>query len=100
MFVSRADPEKEPPLVTSNTILAAEYPVEKLVCYVSDDGGGLLTFEAMTEAASFANLWVPSCRKYKIEPRNLESYFNLKKDPYKNKVLSDSVKDGRRVKRD
>ncbi|KAL3630852.1 hypothetical protein CASFOL_023836 [Castilleja foliolosa] len=61
MFVSRADPEKEPPLVTSNTILAAEYPVEKLVCYVSDDGGGLLTFEAMTEAASFANLWVPSC---------------------------------------
>ncbi|KAL3630858.1 hypothetical protein CASFOL_023842 [Castilleja foliolosa] len=47
MFVSRADPEKEPPLVTSNTILAAEYPVEKLVCYVSDDGGGLLTFEAI-----------------------------------------------------
>ncbi|KAK6140951.1 hypothetical protein DH2020_025305 [Rehmannia glutinosa] len=60
IFVSTADPEKEPPLVTANTILsilAADYPVEKLSCYVSDDGGALLTFEAMAEAASFANLW-------------------------------------------
>ncbi|KAL9268219.1 26S proteasome regulatory subunit 7-like protein [Drosera capensis] len=38
------------------TILAADYPVEKLSCYVSDDGGALLTFEAMAEAASFENL--------------------------------------------
>ncbi|GER46779.1 cellulose synthase-like protein [Striga asiatica] len=103
VFVSTADPEKEPPLVTANTILsilAADYPVEKLACYVSDDGGALLTFEAMAEAASFANLWVPFCRKHGIEPRNPESYFNLKKDPYKNKVLKDFVKDRRRVKRE
>ncbi|KAK6118478.1 hypothetical protein DH2020_047745 [Rehmannia glutinosa] len=103
VFVSTADPEKEPPLVTANTILsilAADYPVEKLACYVSDDGGALLTFEAMAEAASFANIWVPFCRKHSIEPRNPESYFNLKKDPYKNKVLSDFVKDRRRVKRE
>ncbi|KAE8670989.1 Cellulose synthase-like protein D2 [Hibiscus syriacus] len=66
VFVSTADPEKEPPLVTVNTILsilAADYPVEKLACYVSDDGGALLTFEAMAEAASFANIWVPFCLK-------------------------------------
>jgi len=103
MFVSTADPEKEPPLVTANTILsilAADYPVEKLSCYVSDDGGALLTFEAMAEAASFANLWVPFCRKHDIEPRNPESYFNLKRDPYKNKVRSDFVRDRRRVKRE
>ncbi|KAL6533438.1 Cellulose synthase-like protein D3 [Orobanche minor] len=103
IFVSTADPEKEPPLVTANTILsilAADYPVEKLACYVSDDGGALLTFEAMAEAASFANLWVPFCRKHNVEPRNPESYFNSKKDPYKNKVLSDFVKDRRRVKRE
>ncbi|XP_043717006.1 cellulose synthase-like protein D3 [Telopea speciosissima] len=103
VFVSTADPEKEPPLVTSNTILsilAADYPVEKLACYVSDDGGALLTFEAMAEAASFANLWVPFCRKHDIEPRNPESYFNLKRDPYKNKVRPDFVKDRRRVKRE
>ncbi|PKI61186.1 hypothetical protein CRG98_018417 [Punica granatum] len=57
VFVSTADSEKEPPLVTANTILsilAADYPVEKLSCYVSDDGGSLLTFEAMAEAAGFA----------------------------------------------
>lgn len=103
MFVSTADPEKEPPLVTANTILsilAANYPVEKLACYVSDDGGALLTFEAMAEAASFADLWVPFCRKHDIEPRNPESYFNMKRDPYKNKVRQDFVKDRRRVKRE
>ncbi|CAA2992695.1 cellulose synthase D3 [Olea europaea subsp. europaea] len=103
IFVSTADPEKEPPLVTANTILsilAADYPVDKLSCYVSDDGGALLTFEAMAEAASFANLWVPFCRKHDIEPRNPETYFSLKKDPFKNKVRQDFVKDRRRVKRE
>ncbi|RAL46320.1 hypothetical protein DM860_015313 [Cuscuta australis] len=103
IFVSTADPEKEPPLVTANTILsilAADYPVEKLACYVSDDGGALLTFEAMAEAASFANIWVPFCRKHNIEPRNPESYFNLKTDPYKNKVKADFVKDRRKAKRE
>ncbi|KAF2306713.1 hypothetical protein GH714_020767 [Hevea brasiliensis] len=103
VYVSTADPEKEPPLVTANTILsilAADYPVEKLSCYVSDDGGALLTFEAMAEAASFANIWVPFCRKHGIEPRNPESYFTLKRDPYKNKVRPDFVKDRRRAKRE
>ncbi|CDY38080.1 BnaC02g06930D [Brassica napus] len=103
VFVSTADPEKEPPLVTANTILsilAADYPCEKLACYVSDDGGALLTFEAMAEAASFANIWVPFCRKHAIEPRNPDSYFSLKRDPYKNKVKPDFVKDRRRVKRE
>lgn len=103
VFVSTTDPEKEQPLVTANTILsilAADYPVDKLACYVSDDGGALLTFEAVAEAASFANLWVPFCRKHDIEPRNPESYFDLKRDPYKGKVRSDFVKDRRRVKRE
>jgi len=103
IFVSTADPEKEPPLVTANTILsilAADYPVEKLACYVSDDGGALLTFEAMAEATTFANLWVPFCRKHNVEPRNPESYFNLKIDPYTNKVRPDFVRDRRRVKRE
>lgn len=103
LFVSTADPEKEPPLTTANTILsilAAEYPVEKLACYVSDDGGALLTFEAMAEACSFADLWVPFCRKHDIEPRNPDTYFSLKGDPTKNKSRQDFVKDRRRVKRE
>ncbi|KAL2227895.1 cellulose synthase-like protein D4 [Sesamum indicum] len=103
VFVSTADPEKEPPLVTANTILsilAVDYPVEKLACYISDDGGALLTFEAMAEAASFADLWVPFCKKHDIEPRNPESYFALKGDPTKNKSRPDFVKDRRRLKRE
>lgn len=103
VFVSTADPEKEPPLTTANTILsilAADYPVEKLACYISDDGGALLTFEAMAEAASFANIWIPFCRKHDIEPRNPESYFSIKGDPTKNKRRADFVKDRRKVKRE
>ncbi|KAJ6739530.1 CELLULOSE SYNTHASE-LIKE PROTEIN D4 [Salix koriyanagi] len=103
LFVSTADPEKEPPLVTANTILSilsVDYPVEKVACYISDDGGALLTFEAMAEAASFADLWVPFCRKHNIEPRNPETYFSLKVDPTKNKSRIDFVKDRRKMKRE
>lgn len=103
VFVSTADPEKEPPLVTANTILsilAVDYPVEKIACYISDDGGALLTFEAMAEAASFANIWVPFCRKHDIEPRNPDTYFQQKGDPTKNKRRSDFVKDRRKVRRE
>ncbi|KAL9370359.1 hypothetical protein Peur_035499 [Populus x canadensis] len=103
LFVSTADPDKEPPLVTANTILSilsVDYPVEKVACYISDDGGALLTFEAMAEAASFADLWVPFCRKHNIEPRNPETYFNLKVDPTKNKSRPDFVKDRRKMKRE
>ncbi|KAF9676416.1 hypothetical protein SADUNF_Sadunf09G0136300 [Salix dunnii] len=103
VFVSTADPDKEPPLVTANTILSilsVDYPVEKVACYISDDGGALLTFEAMAEAASFADLWVPFCRKHNIEPRNPETYFSLKVDPTKNKSKPDFVKDRRKMKRE
>ncbi|KAI0496764.1 hypothetical protein KFK09_023088 [Dendrobium nobile] len=103
VFISTADPEKEPPLVTANTILsvlATEYPVDKLAIYVSDDGAALLTFEAMAEAASFAEIWVPFCRKHCVEPRNPEAYFNLKLDPTKNKKQPDFVKDRRWIKRE
>jgi hypothetical protein len=90
-------------LTTATTILsilAADYPVEKLACYVSDDGGALLTFEAMAEAASFANIWVPFCKKHDIEPRQPDSYFSIKGDPTKGKRRSDFVKDRRKVKRE
>ncbi|KAL6900950.1 hypothetical protein ACP4OV_005626 [Aristida adscensionis] len=59
------------------SILAADYPADKLTCYVSDDGGALLmlTREALTEAAGFAGLWVPFCRKHGVEPRSPEAFF-------------------------
>lgn len=103
VFISTADPEKEPPLVTANTllsILATEYPVEKLSVYISDDGAALLTFEAMAEAVAFAEVWVPFCRKHSIEPRNPEAYFSIRNDPTKNKKNPDFVKDRRWIKRE
>ncbi|KAL8225274.1 hypothetical protein R6Q57_017831 [Mikania cordata] len=103
IFVSTADAEKEPPLVTANTILsilAVDYPVDKIACYLSDDGGSLVAFEALAEAASFAKTWVPFCRKHEIEPRNPEAYFAQKGDPLKNKRRVDFVRERRKVKRE
>ncbi|KAL4591056.1 hypothetical protein LXL04_004004 [Taraxacum kok-saghyz] len=103
VFISTADPDKEPPLVTANTILsilAVEWPIEKVSIYISDDGGAILTFEAMAEAVEFGHLWVPFCRKHNIEPRNPESYFTQKTDPTKNKKRADFVKDHRWMKRE
>ncbi len=72
LFVSTVDPLKEPPLVTANTvlsILAVDYPVDKVSCYVSDDGASMLSFESLSETAEFARKWVPFCKKFNIAPR-------------------------------
>ncbi|KAL2511642.1 Cellulose synthase A catalytic subunit 3 [UDP-forming] [Abeliophyllum distichum] len=103
IFVSTVDPLKEPPLVTANTvlsILAVDYPVDKVSCYVSDDGSAMLTFEALSETSEFARIWVPFCKKYNIEPRAPEWYFTQKIDYLKDKVQPSFVKDRRAMKRE
>ncbi|CAI5526194.1 unnamed protein product [Closterium sp. Naga37s-1] len=103
VFVSTADPFKEPPLVTANVILsvlAADYPVDKVACYLSDDGASMLTFEALMETANFSRLWVPFCRKHAIEPRAPEMYFAGGVDYLLGKVNADFVKERRRMKRE
>ncbi|OEL33836.1 hypothetical protein BAE44_0005141 [Dichanthelium oligosanthes] len=102
-FVSTVDPTKEPPLVTANTvlsILAVDYPVDKLSCYVSDDGAAMLTFEALSETSEFAKKWVPFCKKFNIEPRAPEWYFQQKIDYLKDKVAASFVRDRRAMKRE
>ncbi|XP_042425999.1 cellulose synthase-like protein D2 [Zingiber officinale] len=104
VFVSIANSKKEPTVLEiANTILsvlAVDYPTEKLCSYVSDDAGNILTFEAMVEAASFAKLWIPFCRKHDIGCRNPEIYFNSTQDPYINPRHTDFVNDRRRLKRE
>ena len=78
VFICTADPYKEPPLGVANTalsVMAYEYPTEKISVYVSDDGGSELTLFTFMEAAKFAGYWLPFCRKKKIEERSPESYF-------------------------
>ncbi|CAN4116445.1 unnamed protein product [Withania somnifera] len=103
IFVSTVDPMKEPPLITANTvlsILAVDYPVDKVSCYVSDDGAAMLTFEALSETSEFARKWVPFCKKFNIEPRAPEWYFSQKVDYLKNKVHPSFVRERRAMKRD
>ena len=101
IFVSTVDPMKEPPLITANTvlsILAVDYPVDKVACYVSDDGAAMLTFEALSETSEFARKWVPFCKKFNIEPRAPEWYFSQKIDYLKNKVHPAFVRERRAMK--
>jgi cellulose synthase A len=101
IFVSTVDPLKEPPLVTANTvlsILAVDYPVDKVSCYVSDDGAAMLTFETLSETSEFARRWVPFCKKFNIEPRAPEMYFAQKIDYLKDKVQPTFVKERRAMK--
>ncbi|KAL8110428.1 cellulose synthase A catalytic subunit 6 [UDP-forming]-like [Apium graveolens] len=103
VFVSTVDPLKEPPLITANTvlsILAVDYPVDKVACYVSDDGAAMLTFEALSETSEFARKWVPFCKKFNIEPRAPEWYFAEKVDYLKDKVHPTFVRERRAMKRD
>ncbi|XP_022719962.1 cellulose synthase-like protein E6 [Durio zibethinus] len=84
IFVCTADPLIEPPSMVINTVLsvmAYDYPPEKLSIYLSDDGGSDLTFYAMLEAATFSKKWLPFCKEFKVEPRAPEAYFRTAFEP-------------------
>nr|POE46283.1 cellulose synthase-like protein e6 [Quercus suber] len=84
IFVCTADPTIEPPAMVINTVLsvmAYDYPPEKLSVYLSDDGGSVLTFYAMLEASRFSKIWLPFCKKFKVEPRSPEAYFRTAVEP-------------------
>ncbi|MED6182631.1 hypothetical protein PIB30_030370 [Stylosanthes scabra] len=83
LFVTTADPVLEPPIITANTVLsllALDYPSNKLACYVSDDGCSPFTLYALVEASNFARLWVPFCRKYNIQLRAPFRFFSTTTD--------------------
>ncbi|XP_058223179.1 cellulose synthase-like protein G3 isoform X2 [Rhododendron vialii] len=78
VFICTADPHKEPPVSVVNTalsVMAYDYPAEKLSVYVSDDGGSDLTLFAFVEAAKFGSHWLPFCRRNKVVERCPEAYF-------------------------
>ncbi|KAL7218915.1 hypothetical protein ACSBR2_012059 [Camellia fascicularis] len=80
MFVTTADPVLEPPILTVNTVLsllAVDYPADKLACYVSDDGASPLTFYSLVEASKFAKIWVPFCKKYNVQIRAPFRFFSV-----------------------
>ncbi|THU48252.1 hypothetical protein C4D60_Mb09t24290 [Musa balbisiana] len=84
IFVCTADPVAEPPALVISTVLsvmAYDYPPEKLSVYLSDDAGSELTFYALWEAAQFARHWLPFCRRHKVEPRSPAAYFSSRSHP-------------------
>ncbi|KAK4435502.1 Cellulose synthase-like protein G3, partial [Sesamum alatum] len=78
IFICTADPYKEPPIDVVNTalsVMAYDYPTEKLSVYVSDDGGSELTMFAFMEAAKFGKQWLPFCRENNITDRCPDAFF-------------------------
>ncbi|KAL6657841.1 hypothetical protein ACP70R_005621 [Stipagrostis hirtigluma subsp. patula] len=100
VFVTTANPIDEPILYTMNSILsilATDYPADRLACYVSDDSGALILYEALVEVAKLATLWVPFCRKHCIESRAPESYFEQEVPPQTGGAPQEIMDDYRRV---
>lgn len=78
IFVCTADPTMEPPSMVVNTVLSVlsyNFPPEKLSVYLSDDGGSELTYYALIEASEFSKHWIPFCKKFNIETRSPQAYF-------------------------
>ncbi|GAB4857627.1 hypothetical protein Ancab_015533 [Ancistrocladus abbreviatus] len=78
IFICTADPFKEPPMGVVNTalsVMAYDYPAEKISVYVSDDGGSELTLFAFMEAAKFSRYWLPFCKRNKVVERSPEACF-------------------------
>ncbi|XP_027928940.1 cellulose synthase-like protein H1 [Vigna unguiculata] len=101
LFVTTADPVLEPPIITINTVLsllALDYPTNKLACYVSDDGCSPLNFYALLQASNFAKLWVPFCKKYSIQLRVPFRYFSTNTNPANNQDSPEFVQEWRRLK--
>nr|XP_048319850.1 cellulose synthase-like protein G3 isoform X5 [Ziziphus jujuba var. spinosa] len=102
VFICTADPYKEPPMRVVNTalsVIAYDYPTEKVSLYVSDDGGSAPTLFALMEAAKFASHWLPFCRKNNVAERCPDAYFaanhfssSSDSETQKIKILYESVK--------
>ncbi|PIN09006.1 Cellulose synthase (UDP-forming) [Handroanthus impetiginosus] len=78
VFICTADPQKEPPATVEATVLsvmAYDYPVEKLSVYVSDDGWSEVTLFALMEAVEFGKVWLPFCKTNRVIERCPEAYF-------------------------
>ncbi len=94
VFVCMADPILEPPMLVVNTVLsvmAYDYPTEKLSVYLSDDAASQLTFYAMLEASRFARHWLPFCKNFKVEPRSPEVYFSSMPEVHDPKLAQNSA---------
>ncbi|XP_073109211.1 cellulose synthase-like protein G3 isoform X2 [Elaeis guineensis] len=98
VFICTADPHKEPPMSVVSTalsVMAFDYPTDRLSVYISDDGGSEVTLFAFMEAAMFARYWLPFCRENGLQERSPEAYFSssVGGNSDKMKVLLESSKD-------
>lgn len=66
------------------SLMAYNYPSDKLNVYLSDDGGSELMFYALLEASRFSKHWLPFCKHFNVEPRSPAAYFSTPPPPLPN----------------
>ncbi|KAK1391587.1 cellulose synthase-like protein E6 [Heracleum sosnowskyi] len=84
IFVCTANPTIEPPIMVINTVLsvmAYDYPSQKVSVYLSDDGGSDITFYALILGSTFDKHWIPYCKKFKVESPCPAAYFSTSVPP-------------------
>lgn len=64
------------------SLMAYNYPPEKLNVYLSDDGGSEFIFYALLEASRFSKYWLPFCKDFNVEPRSPAAYFSTPPPPH------------------
>ncbi|OIT28966.1 PREDICTED: cellulose synthase-like protein E6 [Nicotiana attenuata] len=80
IFVCTANHVKEPPSMVINTVLslmAYNYPPQKMNVYLSDDGCSEFMFFALFEASEFSKKWLPFCKKFKVQTPSPAAYFSM-----------------------
>ena len=69
------------------SVMAYDYPPEKLNMYLYEDAGSDLTYYALVEASKFARHWIPFCKKFNIQPRSPAAYFASQSNHQRKEVV-------------
>lgn len=91
IFVCTANHVIEPPSMVINTVLslmAYNYPPQKMNVYISDDGCSEIMFFALFEASEFSKYWLPFCKKFKVQTPTPAAYFSMNNNHETHELLS------------
>ncbi|XP_070027838.1 cellulose synthase-like protein E6 isoform X3 [Nicotiana sylvestris] len=91
IFVCTANHVIEPPSMVINTVLslmAYNYPPQKMSVYLSDDGCSEFMFFALFEASEFSKYWLPFCKKFKVQTPTPAAYFSMNNNHETHELLS------------
>nr|GME13777.1 cellulose synthase-like protein G2 [Ipomoea batatas]GME13778.1 cellulose synthase-like protein G2 [Ipomoea batatas] len=80
--------------------MALEYPREKLLVYLSDDGDASQTLRSFQETWRFSRAWILFCREFAVENRCLIAFFAETRDGHSASSTAEYLDEIERIKRE